>query len=105
MRRALLLALLVALATPALAIPRDAQQRAAFRKANPCPSTGMISGRCPGYQIDHRVALMNGGEDHPRNMQWLHKSEHRAKTRADFAQCRALGDACMYRSKKRRHTP
>ena len=44
---------------------------------------------------------MNGGEDHPRNMQWLPKSEHRAKTRADFAECRAT-PTCLHRANKRR---
>lgn len=99
------LALLALLPALALAIPRDAQQRAAFRKEVPCPSNGLRSGRCPGYQIDHVTALMNGGEDHPRNMQWLPKAEHRAKTRADFAACRALADACLYRAKHRRARP
>lgn len=99
--------LALALSATTWAIPRDAQQRAAFRKEVPCPSTGMRSGRCPGYQIDHVTALMNGGEDHPRNMQWLPKADHRAKTRADFAECRALADACLYRAHKRRaaHVP
>lgn len=96
---ALLLALLLAFAAHAL--PRDVSERAAFRKAHPCPSTGKQSGRCPGYQIDHTRALMNGGEDRAANMQWLPHAEHRAKTRADFAECRA-SDTCLHKSIARR---
>ena len=95
---ALLLAL--ALSAPTLALPRDQAQRAAFRKANPCPSTGLQRGPCPGWQIDHKRALMNGGEDTPENMQWLAHHDHRRKTLADFAECRA-STTCKYRAKHR----
>ena len=81
----LLLALLPALAT---ALPRDAQQKQTFRKQNPCPSNGTIRGACPGWQIDHSRALMNGGEDRPSNMQWLATDAHGAKTLADRAACK-----------------
>lgn len=32
---------------------RSAKAKAEFRRFNPCPSTGEIRGRCPGYVIDH----------------------------------------------------
>jgi hypothetical protein len=96
------LALALSLSAPADAIPRDPAARAAFRKANPCPSTGQQTGRCPGYVIDHRIALMNGGEDHPRNMQWMPTDAHRAKTRADFAECRT-SPTCLHRSIARKN--
>lgn len=89
--------LLVFACTVAQATPRDANVRHAFRKANPCPSTGKVSGRCPGYQIDHTVALMNGGTDTIDNLQWLANDRHRAKTRADFAQCKASA-VCKHRA-------
>jgi hypothetical protein len=82
------LALALSLSAPADAIPRDPAARAAFRKANPCPSTGQQRGRCPGFEIDHRIALMLGGPDTPENMQWLDRPTHRAKTRAEFAECK-----------------
>lgn len=34
--------LALALAMTAIALPRDAQQKAGFRKANPCPSSGAL---------------------------------------------------------------
>ena len=51
-----------------------------FKQSNPCPSTGRMYGRCPGYQIDHRHPLAAGGADRPSNMQWLSTRQHRAKT-------------------------
>ena len=86
--RALALLIALALATTATALPRDAQQKQAFRKQNPCPVNGTIRGPCPGWQIDHRRALMNGGRDHPSNMQWLATDAHGAKTLADRAACK-----------------
>lgn len=44
--------------------------RREFRHAHPCPSTGHTYGKCPGYIIDHRVALCVGGTDTPDNMRW-----------------------------------
>lgn len=104
MRLVLAALLALALSAPTLAIPRDPSQRAAFRKANPCPSTGNIRGRCPGWQIDHVKALMNGGTDTPDNMRWLAHHEHRKKTLADFAECRA-STTCKYRANKRNPRP
>ena len=82
-------ALALALAIPIQALPRDAAQKHAFRKQNPCPSTGTIRGPCPGWQIDHTRALMNGGKDRPANMQWLADEHHKAKTKTDIASCKS----------------
>ena len=81
-------ALVVTSVSTACALPRDAVQKHAFRRANPCPVTGERKGACPGHEIDHRKALMNGGADTPRNMQWLPREEHRVKTQRDHAACR-----------------
>ncbi len=70
------------------ALPRDATQKAAFRKENPCPSTGEKKGACPGFEVDHKKALMNRGKDKPENMQWLSKEEHKEKTKNDIDQCK-----------------
>ncbi len=51
-------------------IARSSTAQTAFRKANPCPSTGKRTGPCRGYVIDHRVPLRRGGRDHPSNMLW-----------------------------------
>lgn len=42
---------------------------------------------CPGYQIDHIIALCAGGTDEPCNMQWLTVEAHKAKTRNDLKLC------------------
>jgi hypothetical protein len=47
------------------------------------PSTGKTSGPCPGYVIDHRVALKHGGLDDSGNMEWQTKAEAKAKDRVE----------------------
>lgn len=49
---------------------RSREARAAFQCGHPCPSTGEQDGPCPGYVVDHIVALKRGGADLPSNMQW-----------------------------------
>lgn len=60
-------------------IQRDHKEKAAFRRKNPCPSTGKIYGACPGYEVDHVKPLACGGADSPENMQWLSREANRAK--------------------------
>lgn len=61
---------------------RDLAVRDDFRR-----STGYPNGR-PGYEVDHRQALVCGGADATWNMQWLTVEQHKAKTRNDIANCR-----------------
>jgi len=68
-------------------IPRSYAAKAEFKRSNPCPSNGHRSGPCPGYQIDHTTPLKCGGDDSPRNMQWLTVDEHQAKTRREARWC------------------
>lgn len=42
-----------------------------FKRVHPCPSTGLQSGSCPGWAIDHVIPLACGGCDAIENMQWL----------------------------------
>lgn len=86
----LLLALLAVLAFNADAVDRSAAQVAAFKRHNPCPSTGQRRGGCPGYVVDHVYPLCAGGIDHPSNMQWQSTSESRAKDREERRLCRSL---------------
>jgi hypothetical protein len=69
---------------------RSAQAKAAFQRANPCPSTGRHRGRCPGYVIDHVEPLCAGGADRPENMRWQTVEEGRRKDVEEHRRCRLL---------------
>jgi hypothetical protein len=62
--------------------------RADFMAANPCPANGKSAGACPGYVIDHIIALPCGGADEPGNMQWQTVAEAKAKDRWETIGCR-----------------
>ena len=62
-------------------IARAPQAKHEFKKEHPCPSTGKLSGACPGYVIDHVTPLKRGGADAPTNMQWQTKEAAREKDR------------------------
>lgn len=72
-------------------VPRDSQgrirrskaARSAFEYEHPCPSTGRAHGACPGYVVDHVVALKRGGPDEPSNMQWQTTQDAKAKDRVE----------------------
>jgi hypothetical protein len=89
---ALLVALLLlpVLAFPAAGSIRDPAQRAAFKRAHPCPTTGRARGACPGYVVDQIRPLCAGGLDHPANMQWQTRADAKAKDRAEVSECRGL---------------
>ena len=89
----LTIALLLVIPGLLLSLDADGAQRsravrAEFQRLNPCPSTGLSSGPCPGWQIDHRDALVCGGSDALANLQWLTIDEHKAKTRVEVKLCR-----------------
>lgn len=84
-RVALILLALLAAETQA----RSSAVRAEFQRVQPCPATGQPRGACPGWQIDHREALVCGGRDDPANLQWLTVEEHKAKTRVEVKLCRS----------------
>lgn len=71
-------------------IKRDRSQVRAFRAENPCPATGLKRGTCPGWHVDHVIALCAGGADKKENLQWLSKEDHRWKTFVDVRECRKL---------------
>jgi hypothetical protein len=64
-------------------IKRSKAAANAFHRSHPCPANGKTSGPCPGYVIDHIVALKRGGADWPSNMQWQTKAEAKAKDRVE----------------------
>jgi hypothetical protein len=60
-------------------IKRSAAAKDAFKRQQPCPSTGKSRGACPGYVIDHVKPLECGGADAPSNMQWQTVAAGKAK--------------------------
>lgn len=42
-----------------------------FQKEHPCPSTGKLTGSCPGWAKDHAIPLDCGGCDSIENLLWL----------------------------------
>ena len=90
MSRHILLASLAALIEVAAgAAPRSSTAVRQFKAQQPCPATGQPGGPCPGWQIDHREALVCGGRDDLANLQWLTVEEHKAKTRVEVKLCRS----------------
>lgn len=86
----LVVALMLATASVASSsAERSRTLRAEFVHLNPCPSTGKTKGACPGWQVDHREALVCGGRDELANLQWLTVQAHREKTRVEVKLCRA----------------
>lgn len=84
-------AILVALCWPAEG--RQARSGAVvreFRQSHVCPSTGLKTGPCPGWEVEHGVSLCQGGPDVPAALKWMAVEQHRAKTRIDVAVCRYL---------------
>ena len=67
---------------------RNANEVQKFRRAHPCPVTGEVRGRCPGFEVDHIVARRCGGKDAAGNMQWLAVDKHRIKTAREARECR-----------------
>jgi hypothetical protein len=81
-RQLLFLTIGLLLAMPLTAEARQARSQVAkniFKAGHPCPSNGNRRGSCPGYVIDHVVALACGGADAPYNMQWQSIAEGKAK--------------------------
>jgi len=55
-------------------IIRSKRVKAAFRELVACPSTGLFTGPCPDWSIDHPWPLEKCGCDSVTNMQWLKNS-------------------------------
>lgn len=66
---------------------RSAAARAEFVRMNHCPATGKPRGACPGWVVDHVVALACGGADHPSNMQWQTVEDAKAKDKVERKGC------------------
>lgn len=69
------------------AAQRSRAVRAEFQRHNPCPSTELRRGRCPGYVVDHIVPLCAGGTDAAMNMQWQTRRESHVKDAQERRLC------------------
>lgn len=84
---AMLLASVAATANVA-PIHRSVTAKHAFMRANPCPSSRPHSRySCPGFIVDHRIALDCGGLDAPSNMQWQTVAASKAKDKVERVGC------------------
>lgn len=52
------------------AIKRSSAVLSAFKKLHPCPSTGLTTGSCPGWSMNHSIPLACGGCDAVYNITW-----------------------------------
>jgi hypothetical protein len=52
-------------------VKRSQSAKRRFVMEHPCPSTGLTTGACAGWYIDHVIPLACGGCDDTVNMQWL----------------------------------
>lgn len=73
--------------TAAARIKRSHAPIHAFVKANACPATDRHRLPCPGYVIDHVIALACGGPDHQSNMQWQTVEDGKAKDKWERRGC------------------
>lgn len=65
-----------------------------FRATVPCPATGQTERHCPGYVVDHKIALACAKTEEERaaldslpNLQWQTVAEAKAKDRIERQQC------------------
>lgn len=72
-------------------ILRSEAAKDAFKRAHPCPSTGLNYGPCPGYVIDHIKPLACSGPDDPSNMQWQSITEGKVKDKWERDGCDGKG--------------
>jgi len=60
-----------------------------YRRLNPCPATGKVTGACRGYVIDHVWPLCACGRDHASNMAWMRDDQAKVKDQWERELCRA----------------
>lgn len=61
---------------------RSSTEIAHFKRYNPCPANNAKKGKCPGWVIDHYIALDVGGpDDYVTNMIWQEASVSKLKDR------------------------
>lgn len=51
-------------------IKRSSTVITAYKKLHPCPSTGLTTGACPDWSLNHSIPLACGGCDAVYNLTW-----------------------------------
>jgi hypothetical protein len=80
-------AVVIAATAPSAREYRSREVTREFQREHPCPSTGLATGRCPGYRKDHIKPLACGGPDAVSNMQWQTIRDAKAKDRWERRAC------------------
>jgi hypothetical protein len=57
-------------------IARSRSVLQAWKHRNPCPSTGLTKGSCPGFDVSHSWPLFCCGPDEAANLSWLPHAVH-----------------------------
>ena len=83
------LGLALTLAADAGQAGRSSAEVRAFKRENPCPTTGLRRGPCPGFVVDHVHPLCAGGPDRVENMQWQSIPDAKIKDIGERRMCRA----------------
>lgn len=52
-------------------IKRSSAVLTAYKKLHPCPSTGLTTGSCPDWSLNHSIPLACGGCDAVYNLTWM----------------------------------
>jgi hypothetical protein len=81
------IAVAIAATAPSAREYRSREVTREFQREHPCPSTGLMIGRCPGYRRDHVKPLACGGSDAVSNMQWQTIRDAKAKDRWERRAC------------------
>jgi 5-methylcytosine-specific restriction enzyme A len=71
--------------TPETAIPPRVKARVMAKSGDCCEHCGGPFTAVRPPEFDHRLSLVNGGENRESNLQALHRDCHRSKTNADVA--------------------
>jgi hypothetical protein len=80
------------------AIKRSQAVLRAFRKAHPCPATGLTTGPCAGWVIDHQIPLCLCGLecDVQFNLHWQDEVTAKIKDRLEKKLCRLQPRPCAH---------
>ena len=83
-------------------IERDAKVPYYYRKVHRCPSTGLFTGACPNYALNHVIPLACGGCDTVNNLTWMRndiKKQQDVIERRIYAAEPAIADtdACTFK--------